>query len=103
MFGVLRGARNPVLAHLFLNYLLDPDVALTNFAFNYYQQPLTAMMPELLVEHGLIPKTLDSTISARRNSGAASCRARSRVRRGPVGERVGSGQSDERGRLMSGG
>lgn len=62
MFGVLRGARNPVLAHLFLNYLLDPDVALTNFSYNYYQQPLTAMTPELLVGHGLIPPTLDTTI-----------------------------------------
>jgi spermidine/putrescine transport system substrate-binding protein len=62
MFGVLRGARNPVLAHLFLNHLLDPSVALTNFAFNYYQQPLNAMTPELLVKHGLIPPTLDSTI-----------------------------------------
>jgi spermidine/putrescine transport system substrate-binding protein len=62
MFGVLRGARNPVLAHLFLNYLLDSDVALKNFSFNYYQQPLESMTPELLVGHGLIPKTLDTTI-----------------------------------------
>ena len=62
MFGVLRGARNPVLAHLFLNHLLDPATALVNFAYNYYQQPLTAMTPELLVKHGLIPPTLDSTI-----------------------------------------
>jgi spermidine/putrescine transport system substrate-binding protein len=62
LFGVLRGAQNPVLGHLFLNHLLDPDVALTNFSFNYYQQPLTAMTPELLVSHGLIPKTLDTTI-----------------------------------------
>jgi len=62
MLGVLRGARNPVLAHLFLNYLLDGDVALKNFSFNYYQQPLQSMTPELLVRNGLIPKTLDSTI-----------------------------------------
>ena len=62
MFGVLRGARNPVLAHLFLNHLLDNDEALKNFSFNYYQQPLNSMTPELLVSHKLIPPTLDSTI-----------------------------------------
>src|SRR5579871_1193159 len=62
MLGVLKGARSPVLAHLFLNYLLDGDVALKNFSFNYYQQPLESMTPELLVKNGLIPKTLDSTI-----------------------------------------
>ncbi|MGH2852352.1 MAG: polyamine ABC transporter substrate-binding protein, partial [Solirubrobacteraceae bacterium] len=62
MFGVLRGARNPVLAHLFLNHLLDNDEALKNFSFNYYQQPLTSMTPELLVSNKLIPPTLDSTI-----------------------------------------
>jgi spermidine/putrescine transport system substrate-binding protein len=62
MFGVLRGARNPVLAHLFLNHMLDNDEALKNFSFNYYQQPLTSMTPELLVSHKLIPPTLDSTI-----------------------------------------
>jgi spermidine/putrescine transport system substrate-binding protein len=62
MFGVLRGARSPVLAHLFLNHLLDNDEALKNFSFNYYQQPLNSMTPELLVKHQLIPPTLDSTI-----------------------------------------
>ncbi len=62
MFGVLRGARNPVLAHLFLNHLLDNDEAFKNFSFNYYQQPLNAMTPESLVKRGLIPPTLDSTI-----------------------------------------
>jgi spermidine/putrescine transport system substrate-binding protein len=62
MFGVLRGAKSPVLAHLFLNHMLDNDEALKNFSFNYYQQPLSAMTPELLVSHQLIPPTLDSTI-----------------------------------------
>lgn len=62
MFGVLRGARNPVLAHLFLNHLLDVDQAFLNFSYNYYQQPLNAMTPESLVTRQLIPPTLDTTI-----------------------------------------
>jgi spermidine/putrescine transport system substrate-binding protein len=51
-----------VLAHLFLDHLLDPDQAFLNFTFNYYQQPLTAMTPESLVKRGLIPPNLDTTI-----------------------------------------
>lgn len=32
--------KNPVLAHLFLNHLLDYEVAMNNFAWNGYQPPL---------------------------------------------------------------
>jgi spermidine/putrescine transport system substrate-binding protein len=61
-FGVLRGAKNPVLGHLFLNHMLDVDEVFKNFTFNYYQQPLNAMTPESLVKRGLIPANLDTTI-----------------------------------------
>jgi spermidine/putrescine transport system substrate-binding protein len=61
-FGVLRGAKNPVLAHLFLNHLLDVDTVFTNFSFNYYQQPINAMTPESLVKRSLIPPNLRTTI-----------------------------------------
>jgi len=61
-FAVVRGAKSPVLAHLFLNHLLDAGQAFLNFTFNYYQQPLTAMTPESLVKRGLIPPNLDTTI-----------------------------------------
>jgi spermidine/putrescine transport system substrate-binding protein len=40
LLGVLSSGRNPVLAHLFLDHLLDLDVAMTNFAWNGYQPPL---------------------------------------------------------------
>ena len=40
LLGVLSSGRNPVLAHLFLNHLLDLDVAMSNFAWNGYQPPL---------------------------------------------------------------
>ena len=39
---VLKSGHNPVLAHLFLNYMLDLKNALTNISFNGYMQPLTA-------------------------------------------------------------
>jgi spermidine/putrescine transport system substrate-binding protein len=61
-FGVVRGAKNPVLAHLFLNHLLDVDQVFNNFTFTYYQQPLNAMTPESLIKRGLIPSNLRSVI-----------------------------------------
>jgi spermidine/putrescine transport system substrate-binding protein len=61
-FAVLRGAKNPVLAHLFLNHLLDVDQVFKNFTFTYYQQPLNAMTPESLVQRGLVAPNLRNTI-----------------------------------------
>jgi spermidine/putrescine transport system substrate-binding protein len=61
-FGVVKGAKNPVLAHLFLNHLLDVETAYVNFVFNFYQQPLTQMTPASLVQRKLIAPNLQSTI-----------------------------------------
>jgi spermidine/putrescine transport system substrate-binding protein len=58
---VLAGAKNPVLAHLFLNYMLDLPNALTNISFNGYMQPLTAVTPQRLVKEGLLAPSLMST------------------------------------------
>ena len=58
---VLRSASNPVLAHLFLNYLLDTPVVVENISFNGYMQPLTAITPELLVKEKILPPSLTST------------------------------------------
>jgi spermidine/putrescine transport system substrate-binding protein len=58
---VLRGARNPVLAHLFLNYMLDPANALTNIRHNGYMQPLNFITPKRLVYQGILPRSLLST------------------------------------------
>jgi spermidine/putrescine transport system substrate-binding protein len=39
--------RSPVLAHAFVDHLLDADVAYRNFLWNGYQPPLEAITPEL--------------------------------------------------------
>jgi spermidine/putrescine transport system substrate-binding protein len=62
MFGVVRGAKSPVLAHLFLNHLLDTEQVFKNFTFTGYQQPIIAMTPEALVKRGLIPSNLQTAI-----------------------------------------
>jgi len=62
MIAILRGAKNPVLAHAFLNYLLDNKKAVENFSWNGYIPPLSAIHPEKLISQGYIPKNLGSTI-----------------------------------------
>jgi spermidine/putrescine transport system substrate-binding protein len=58
---VLRSASNPVLAHLFLNYLLDLDNALENISYNGYMQPLSGVTPQRLVQEKILPPSLMST------------------------------------------
>jgi spermidine/putrescine transport system substrate-binding protein len=58
---VLRSAPNPVLAHHFLNYMLDLPNVLTNISFNGYMQPLTEVTPQRLVKEQLLPPSLMST------------------------------------------
>jgi spermidine/putrescine transport system substrate-binding protein len=60
--AVLKGAKNPVLAHLFLNHVLDVEQAFSNFSFIGYQQPLNAMTPDAVVKRGLIARNLDNTL-----------------------------------------
>ena len=59
---VLKGASNPVLAHLFLNYLLDLPVALDNISWNGYMQPLNGVTPQVLVKEQILPPSLTSTV-----------------------------------------
>jgi spermidine/putrescine transport system substrate-binding protein len=44
--AVCARGRNPVLAHAFVNHLLDPRVAFANFVWNGYQPPLDEITPE---------------------------------------------------------
>lgn len=55
-------AANPVLAHMFLNYMLDRKVSLKNFGWVLYQPPLQGVEPESLVTDGYIPEYLSSTV-----------------------------------------
>ena len=58
---VLRSATSPVLAHLFLNYLMDEAVVLENISYNGYMQPVTTITPEVLVKQQILPPSLIST------------------------------------------
>ena len=58
----LRGGKNPVLAHLFINHMLEPEVAQQNFAAIGYQPPQVSITAESLVAGEFIPENLKSAI-----------------------------------------
>jgi spermidine/putrescine transport system substrate-binding protein len=62
MITVLRGAKNPVLAHAFMNFMLDNKNGFENLHWNGYMPPLTAVDPDTVVAQGYIPKNLASTV-----------------------------------------
>jgi spermidine/putrescine transport system substrate-binding protein len=59
---LLRGGKNPVLAHLFLNHMLETEVAKQNFRQIGYQPPQVSLSPDSLVAEGLVPENLKSAI-----------------------------------------
>jgi spermidine/putrescine transport system substrate-binding protein len=59
-------ATKPVIAHRFLNYLLDNKVSYENFTgYVGYQTPLTAIDAQKLFDDGIVPKTLDQAVVTR--------------------------------------
>ncbi|HWG61434.1 MAG TPA: spermidine/putrescine ABC transporter substrate-binding protein [Streptosporangiaceae bacterium] len=62
LITILRTARNPVLAHLFMNYMLDLPNVLTNISFNGYMQPIAGVTPQRLVSEQILPPSLMSTV-----------------------------------------
>lgn len=57
-----RSARNPVLAHLFINFMLNAPNALANADGTGFLQPITSMTPSRLVREGVLPPNLVSTV-----------------------------------------
>ncbi len=53
---------NPVLSHLFINYMLDVSNALNNYSYVGYMQPLTEVTPKKLTQEQLLPPQLASTV-----------------------------------------
>jgi len=63
LIGIPKSAKNPVLAHHFLNYLLDNKHGYDNFVnFVGYQPPLTALDPERLVADEVVAPNLKTAI-----------------------------------------
>ncbi len=58
----LTSGSNPVLSHLFINYMLDVNNALNNYSYVGYMQPLTEVTPHKLTKEQLLPPQLASTV-----------------------------------------
>ncbi len=61
MVNLTSGA-NPVLSHMFIDYMLDVSNALENYSYVGYMQPLTAVTPAKLISEKLLPPQLTSTV-----------------------------------------
>ena len=46
-----------MLAHLFVDFMLDPENAKLNFAWNGYLPPLTGLEPDYSIGEGWRPQT----------------------------------------------
>ncbi len=57
---VLKDGKCPVLAHLFIQHMLDEDNALRNFGFIGYQPPQKVLDTDRLVADGYLPENLAS-------------------------------------------
>jgi spermidine/putrescine transport system substrate-binding protein len=62
MLVTLKGGKNPVLAHLFLNHMLDPAVAKENFSAIGYQPPQNTLTADALIAEEFIPENLRPAI-----------------------------------------
>ena len=62
-FALGKGTERPVLAHTFINFMLDEKNAYDNFVnFTGYTPPQKAIDAEALIKQGLIPKTLEAAV-----------------------------------------
>jgi spermidine/putrescine transport system substrate-binding protein len=60
--GVVANAEHPVLAHTYLNFLLDNDVAEKNFSWTGYLPALTKLDADYVVGKGLVPENLRNCV-----------------------------------------
>ena len=62
---ILKGGKNPVLAHLFLNHMLDTKTALGNFSYIGYQPPQNSLDIDAVVSDGYLPANLSAAVVKR--------------------------------------
>lgn len=60
--AVMRDAEKPVLAHMFLNFLLDKAHAIENYGWLGYQPPQRSIDPEMVVADGYVPAHLSAAV-----------------------------------------
>jgi spermidine/putrescine transport system substrate-binding protein len=72
-WSICSTTKKPVLAHLWLNYILDNGIAYSNFVnYNGYQPPINEIDPDSLVEDGVVPEHLANSVLANDDLGPES-------------------------------
>jgi spermidine/putrescine transport system substrate-binding protein len=72
-WSICATTKKPVLAHLWLNYIIDNGVAYSNFVnFNGYQPPLNEIDPSTLIKKGVIPENLHTAVLTNDDFGPTS-------------------------------
>jgi spermidine/putrescine transport system substrate-binding protein len=62
---MLTQGKSPVLAHLFINFMLETKNALDNFGYIGYQPPQVTLDPAKTVSEGYVPANLESAVVRR--------------------------------------
>jgi spermidine/putrescine transport system substrate-binding protein len=63
LIAIPMGAKNPRLAHEFINFFLDERVSYDNFRYwNGYQPPLSSIDPDRLIADGVVPPNLPMAV-----------------------------------------
>jgi spermidine/putrescine transport system substrate-binding protein len=60
--AVTANAKSPILAHLYMNFLLDAANAETNFSWNGYLPPIKGLDADYLIAQGYVPENLRSAV-----------------------------------------
>ncbi len=60
--GVVAGCEHPVLAHLYIDFLLDNDIAEQNFSWVGYLPALTKLDADYVIDAGYVPENLRACI-----------------------------------------
>ncbi|MEX2406936.1 MAG: spermidine/putrescine ABC transporter substrate-binding protein [Actinomycetota bacterium] len=55
MFAIPKGAPSPVLAHLLIDWMLDPANAALNYSYEGFQPPINEITPESILADELVP------------------------------------------------
>ena len=62
LFAIPKGAANPVLAHEMINFMYEPDNALSNYSYEGFQPPIVQYDAEQQIADGIVPKNLANTL-----------------------------------------
>jgi spermidine/putrescine transport system substrate-binding protein len=62
VIAIPKSAKKPVLAHMFINDLLDNAIALKNFGWNGYQPPINKLSAKYLVDQQYIPENIMNAV-----------------------------------------